>query len=68
MTKKLHAKKTRRSKKKAVTVNLEEAFDGVSEDGFSAAFSTNWHQMKNQTSSSESDFSDTESGQRDHLK
>ena len=68
MTKKVHAKKTRKNKKKAATVNLEEAFEGVSEDGFSTSFRSNWHQMKNSSSSSESDYSDTETGQKDHLK
>ena len=63
MTKKVHAKKTRKNKKKAAAATLEEAFEGVSEDGFSTS---NWRQMHN-SSSSDSEFSDSENGQRDQL-
>ena len=63
MTKKVHAKKTRKNKKKAAAANLEEAFDGVSQDEFSTS---NWRQTHS-SSSSDSEFSDTENGQREHL-
>lgn len=67
MTKKVHAKRARRKKKN--TNSVDDSLDGISEDNFNTSFGNNWrHASQNPSSSSESEYSDSESGQRDHIK
>jgi len=67
MTKKVHAKRARRKKKN--TNSVDDSLDGISEDNFNTSFGYNWrHASQSPSSSSESEYSDSESGQRDHVK
>lgn len=70
MTKKIHAKKNRRKKKKNLGANIDEGFDNTSEEHFSNSygFNANWRQSGQSASSSESEYSDSESAQLDQMK
>ena len=67
MTKKVHAKKTRKKKKNK---GCEDTVDSVSEEAFNSSFSftANWRQIAQPSSSSESEYSDSESGVNEHIK
>ena len=67
MTKKVHAKKTRKKKKHKC---CEDTLDSVSEEAFNSSFSftANWRQIAQPSSSSESEYSDSESGVDEHIK
>lgn len=69
MTKKIHAKKNRRKKKKNLGANIDEGFDNTSEEHFSNSygFNANWRQSGQSASSSESEYSDSESAQLDQM-
>ena len=67
MTKKVHAKKTRKKKKNK---GCEDTVDSVSEETFNSSFSftANWRQISQPSSSSESEYSDSENGVNEHIK
>lgn len=70
MTKKVNARKSRKKKKKSVSTSLEDAYEAAVEaDPFSSGYgiASNWRQLPS-LSSSESEYSDTETNQTEHLK
>ena len=68
MTKKVNAKKGRKKKKRNLNNSIQEAYDSVNEAESSGyGFVNNWRQIQS-PSSSESDFSDSESSQTEQLK
>ena len=66
MTKKVHAKKIRKKKKKTTQVNIEEEFENATDDSFGVSIHKNWRQPV-VLSSSESDYSDSESARKETL-
>jgi len=67
MTKKVNAKKGRKKKKRNLNNSIQEAYDSVNEAESSGyGFVNNWRQIQS-PSSSESEFSDSESSQSEQL-